>query len=529
MIGDLFSFSDDDSLPALNCFFVSVNRHDRDRIELQCGFDGLVQSQDREFNYDVDFVLFVPKTLGLLEVDESANLRQEFQSYVRLHTHVSDPKSETSFWRVKERLHNLKEKLTIDNIRVFAIEFEGFMKAQSKKLRQVIVSANFNASAGENVLTEVQLAEQLIKDFRDVLDARGIEPGIALKEDRHSINHTLSLLNEYVSHLYVQYFSILSLASQQQPLATSLLKVLEDLSLHESQIRQKNGWLVSERDTAPTPEEDSYLRRIGVLKKYFQKSLFVQVLGESLQKRLLIPVYGISAALAASWAIMIQVYQARSMVEKVGINSIALITVGILAYVAKDIMKDFFRRFFLQKGSRWFPDFEKKLFIEREGKRMRLGEISEYIRSFDSEELPSDLKAVRYSVKGGEMEEFLHEDVLHFKKRVSLNLSELDSQKEFPWGLREIVRYRFDRLRTSMEDPFKKFHFVSKDGQSGSKAGHRSYHIHLAIWVRKTSRFKRSASRPEFKAYRISLDKAGVIGCEALAWEKQFGVPEIPV
>ncbi len=520
----------DEGLPDLDCFFVSVNRHDRDRIELQCGFDGLVQSNQETFSYDVDFVLFVPKTLGLLESGERNELREEFQSYVRLHTHVTDPKSDTSFLRVKDRLENLKEKLSLESLRVFAIEFEGYLKAQSKRMRRQIQALhNPGTVSTELIISEIQAAHRLVNDFRGILKGRHVLGVTAVELTKDGVDHNLVLLNEYVSHLYVQYLGVLHFAARLQSGAEGILEQLQKSSIEEAELRQSCSLLVEQRHGPHSSlDEDLYLRRISLLKKYFQKTLFVEVKGQELQHRMFIPAYGISAALAASFAIIVQLYQARTLAERVGINSIALITVGVIAYVAKDIFKNFFRGYFLENSSRWFPDYEKTLFIDRKGKKEKLGEIAEYVRTFDSAKMPEDLRKARYSNPGGEMEEYLHEDILHFKKRVTLNLPMLDTTKEFPWGLREVVRYKFDRLRTSMEDPFKSMHMISKSGSSSTRQGHRVYHIYLAAWVTRTNRFKKHEGKPEFKSYRISLDKTGVLGVESTKWDEKFGVPSIP-
>jgi hypothetical protein len=113
-------------------------------------------------------------------------------------------------------------------------------------------------------------------------------------------------------------------------------------------------------------------------------------------------------------------------------------------------MKDVFRKYFYKKSSVLFPDYEKTLFVKRKEKRRRLGQIKEYIRAFDSEKLPPDLQLHRYGGRGGELEQYLHEDIVHFKKRVTLDLRQLETNREFPWGLREILRYRFDRLLISL-------------------------------------------------------------------------------
>lgn len=516
--------SSDDDLSELNCFFLSASRHDRDRVEIQIGFDGLIPSARKEFYYEFDALLFVPKTLGLLDVEDTSSLRQEFQSYIRLHTHVSNPKSETSIYRVRERLANLKQALTFETLRLFAIELEGFLKGQTNRAKK-------RSGATELLPSEIASTQYLVQDFRAILKARGLEGRRADQIERSTIDHDLLLMNEYLSHVYVQYLVEVLYSIRLTPGAEDALPVIERSMSLEAQVRQSYGLLVEQRQgPQSTLDADEYPRRISLLKKYFQKALFVHVTGESLQHRLLIPVYSISAALAASWAIMIQLYQAKTMAQRVGINSIALISLGVAAYVAKDLMKDFFRRYFLTKSSYFFPDYEKKLFTNKEEKKVRIGLIKEYVRSSDSEKLPEVLKLRRYSGHGGELEESLHEDVLHFKKRVELDLSSLDAREEFPWGVREILRYRCDRLLTSMEDPYKNMHLLSAAGHPASRQAHRIYHVYLGLWIRASAAAEGEQSiKPAFRAYKVTLDKTGILDCKSVSWTDASGtIPAAP-
>jgi hypothetical protein len=527
----------DDLLPELNCFFLTGSRHDRERVEIQIGFDGLVPAQNRRFGYDVDFLLFVPRTLGLFDVDDNQILRQEFQSYVRLHSHVSNPYSETSLLRVKERFSFLKNNLNFENLRFFAIEFEGFIKGQTKRAKKRPEESRHTASELPSILN-------ILSELRQLLVDKGLFGLSAEASPRGTLEHDLLLLNEYVSHVYVQYLvevlkSLKDSAQDDDPLVVGF----QNAMVQESQVRLAYNFYVDtpELSQQATEDEEVYLRRISLLKKYFQKTLFVSTQGKTLQTRMLIPVYGISAAIAATWAIMVQIYQVTNVQQKVGINSILLIATGIAAYVAKDIMKDFFRKYFLKKSSKLFPDFDKKLFIRRKKIKRLIGNIKEYIRTYDSTQLPEELSELRYSVKGGEIERYLNEDVLHFKKEVDLDLKHLETHKDFPWGMREIMRYRFDRLLHSMEDPYKKMNLLTNSGAPSSRLGHRLYHVYICTWIRpisgtskkaKTSNFLKNhfpSIKPAFKAFRITLDKTGILDCKQMEWRKGSEIPPVPL
>jgi hypothetical protein len=519
----------DEVLPELNCFFISASRHDRDRVELQLGFDGLLQTSDKRFNYDVDLLIFVPKTLGLREIDESSLLRQEFQSYVRLHTHASNPNSTTAELRVNERLNQLSENPSLENIRLCATEFDAFIRAQIKKIKKEIGRLDRKPEEAITILKEIEDLAQLMGRMRKFLAKISLAGKTAEEFEAGSVERNLLLLNEYLSHDYVHFLVDTHYAALTAPASEQLLASLDRLSREEAETRRHYGLLLEERRGPKSTENfDLYPRRLSLLKKYFHQQLFVEVTGQSRQTKAMIPVYAISAALAASWAIMVQLYQARTIQERVGINSILFITIAILGYVAKDIMKDFFRRYFYKTSSKFFPDFERTLWLRKGGRRQKLGAIREYLRILDSERLPEDLAKARYSASGGDMEEALHEDVLHFRKRVELELSHLETKAEFPWGLREILRFRFDRLLHSMEDAFKTLRLLGPTGGPSIRQGHRVYHIYMAAWIRRTETLGGQATKPAFKSFRITLDKTGVLGCESVKWKKLFGIPSVP-
>lgn len=515
----------DERLPERDCFFISADRHDRDRIEIQLGFDGLVSGKNKNFSYDIEFVVFCPKSLGLFETEGLDHLRQEFQSYVRLHTHSSDPNSNTSQARVLDRFDKLKRHTNLDNLRYFAVDFEAYAKATTKRLRKICKDIELSPEP------EAQVRRELY-DFRDIIQGfRNFHNGVSEKGNANQLLHDMDLLNEYISHLYVQLLGALSISSLSGKSKKLIHDIVTDFSMKESALREEKHFLIEQRNGPDSStQEDLYLRRISLLKKFFQKQLFIHVSGIALEKRLLIPITAVSAALAAAAGIFVQVFHLNSTETTVGLNSITLISVAVFAYVTRDILKDSFRKFFFETSLRWFPEYEKRLSVERDGKKIKLGTIKEYIKTFDSENLPDDLKAARYSVEGGDLEESLHEDILFFKKRVSLDLSQLDTQKEFPWGLREIVRYRFDRLMTSMEDAFKNLYLLSKTGGGSSRQGHRVYHIHIATWITRVyPKFTKESelTKPAFKAYRVTVDKTGVLACEKAAWK--FTSPPKPL
>jgi hypothetical protein len=511
-----------DALSHSDVFFISCDRHDKDRIEVQFGFDGLVDSSEKFFNFDIDFVVFSPKTLGLLESQSVESIRAEFQSYFRLHSYVSNPDSEFSVDRVLERLEVLKEDFEVRNLRLFAVELDGYLKGQKRKVRNHLMLYKKKAFSTEGALADLEEVRQVISRFRALPEA--IDD--SLKLDAEKFNHEFELLNEYASHLYVQFLAMTDSQLKELDASHPIKNKALSLGVEEASFRAQKSLLLGDLDSSwhHNRKEDLYLRRISSLKKYFHRALFIQVTSNNLERKLFLPVYGVSAALAAAWAIMVQLYATRNLIDRVEINTLAFLSVGVLAYVAKDIMKDFFRRYFYKSGRRWAPDFERRLFAKTHKKSRYIGVIREYLKFLETPDLSAELNSQRYSVEGGEVERALGEDIVHFKKKVSLDLTNMDYDDQFPWGLREILRMRLDHLTVSMEDAHKRLPILYSTGHVEERMGRRLYHIYVVAQIRARGKGASDFSS-SVKAYRVILDKNGIIQTTQIPWTARIDQP----
>lgn len=525
-----------------DCFFVTCRRHDKDRLEINFGFDGLVSGRKKNFTYIADTALFAPKSLGLPDIQRK--IKEDLQSYVRLHTHASNPKSETSRSRVEERLYLLETSPTESGFQNFAIDFQSFIKANDKKIRRrlkKLARRNLERAGDheklENLQAEILEVKSLIQKFRALkakfeTDKQQLLPAESIRDD-------FQLLDEYISHIFVQYIGDLFANSRKSAELADVTELLKSYAKAEGKYREDRGFLLvyhpeflelgsDERANLRArriaeEKTEQYSRRIALLKKYFQRPLYLKDSVSKLETKLLIPVYGLAAAMAASWAIMVQLYQVNNFGERMGINTIAFISVAVLGYVAKDILKDFMRRYLMRKGGSWLPSETHKLQIQKHGKDIDVGRIGESLNVTDSAKLAPLLRQWRYDRKDGKIEKALKEDVLFIRKKVRLNLKHLNSDEEFPWGFREVLRLRLDRFMTQMDDPYKNYHFINAEGIPEKKQTLRVYRLYLATWIKYEGK-KHSNIVPVFKAFCITLNKEGILSCEEVKEELE----EIP-
>ncbi len=518
----------------LNCFFITAKRHDKDRVEVQFGFDGLMIGNTPQFSYITNAALFVPKSLGL--VDFEKKIRDDIHSYVRLHTHVSNPKSSTSLTRVEERLRILRADPSAKHFQDFAIDFQGFLKASDKKIRlklNKLARRKFNQEGDAEKLAdtyqELQDVVSLVGEMR-ALESDFLNPKSPLSSF-DQIKKDFELLEEYISHIIVQYLGDLFDTAKNVLGMEALANELKTYSRREALYRKsKNFFRLRKTALNYSQMLEQYPRRIAMLKKYFQRPLYIQDTIVTLENRLLIPVYAMAAAMAASWAIMVQLYQVQTVGERVGINTIAFITVAVFGYVAKDLLKDFMRKKLMTTGSKWLPTESRKLFLEKGKKKpVLLGRIGETFTLIPSGNLHPELLSARYSAHEGsisKIERSLGEDVLSIKKMVTLNLEHLDNTAEFPWGFREVVRIRLDRFMTQMDDPEREYYFLGKNALPQKIKTHRIYHLHLFTWIQtKQNPNLDTPIKAIFKAFLLTVDKTGILSCKPLEWEKALPPP----
>jgi len=478
-------------------YFLTAKVHDNDRIEIQFGFEGRKKTKNKRIEYDATFVFISPNNIGLARDDNSKSILKNFQSYLRLHTCAINHKQKSS-QRIADQLKKLKNDFSISQLSIFALEIEAYLKSLKRKI-ELIKEPSRNVY--EKHKAEINEAMAIMSHFRENIF------------QKHK-NSDIKLLDEYLSHLFVQFLSQThkSLPGiEKNTVATYLVKEKE----HR---KNENYWLAELDNSEKTrsKNEESYLRRVTLLKKYFQSDAFVETKTSQLENRLLIPVYGISAALAATWAILIQVHQFKNMNELVGINTISFIGVAIFAYVIKDIAKDFFRKYFLQSSKKFFADNKKKLYH----KEKKIGKIDEHLSVLDENELSSRLLKARYFGKQNSLEKRIGEVFLAFKKKYTLNKKHFKIDQDYSFGLREVMRIRFDKSRPFMEDSIRELSYLNEDASVSHSEIKKTYRTYIATWLN-------PRENPEenmlFKVFRIKMDKDKITECKEVMWEKAKG------
>ncbi len=496
----------------MNFFFITANRHDSDRVELQVGFDGEVQSE-KNYDFEVNIQFIFPKSLGLSENFDQDALKSQLQSHIRLHTHAGNPQNPTKITRVRERLDLLTHHLSEESLKFFALEIEAFLKFEIKTIKKSLrIKKDFSH---KQMIAQLATTEEVINDYRKILNQRHLIGKSAKDFSFDSFDHDLLLLDEYISHLYVVLLSHLKFYCDSGHENSGFMESIPVLAKKEAEHRKLLGYFLQDEKNTNITEEEHYLRRASLLKKYFQKILFIRGTHSTRENRLLIPVYGLSAAIAATFAILVQVYQMDRQEQALGISTVAFVSIAVFAYVVKDIMKDYTRKYFFHRSQKYFPDYRVKLSYIHKNDRKSLGSVDEFLRLSNARDLPREVRELRFSSQDVDLEPEVEEDVVEYKKLFHLNLKSLELREHYHWGIREVMRIQLDRYTTSMDDPTKMLHLLRSDGSIESHMGHRVYHLHMAVSIRPLDSFV-SNDLGTVKLFRIKMDKTGVLSVESI-------------
>lgn len=464
-------------------------------------------------DYNVDIYFFAPPSLGLTQNNPKTEFINNIKSYVRLQiTPHEEQKEIISAERAlleAQRLNDVlvddlsSQSLIIHVVKNAAVIYEGYLKSRAKNHKNCRSSNNVDV-----LFDELTKTEKLNSVLRNILKLN-----LSSKRDTPlpvGCKSALARLGDYVSYLMVDYLAHFQQRIQKINTVhlVGLQKKLEQLAHVELELRKKIKLHVD--PDAPREAKEEYLYRTGLLKKYFQRMLFIQVKSKPLAKRVFQPMAAVAAGLAAVWAGLFQQAQAsNSLVHSFGLTPTWILTIGVIVYIVKDRIKEVVRHYLLGRVERVLPDYEKVLNYDVQGQEsLELGRIRESVRTLDAQQLPHDIYDARYFGDASTLEAELGEDIVHYSKKILVNKKAAHITKS-DWGLREVIRFSMSQYLQNMDDPFKEVSFIDDYGKLCRQEAHRVYYAHMVFQF--SYRGKDGADYKDIKTTKLVLDKQGLV------------------
>lgn len=558
---------------------MKVSRHDHHNVEIKSVIDLCDDSQ----KIVTEMFLYVPKSFEIGLVGKT-----EFAKDIRTRLRLSIPSLEgfddEDFGKAllelkkanarleQEALANaamgaevpsdLREAVLEAAKDVAAIVAERLKRLSNEHGRQFFLSQTLlltcaSRSIGfEAFVRNLQTVRRKIEAIREAIRSK--------TEDGRALN---SLLDEYVSQLYVQYLGAIagefanfesshewtrhdSTPSREMMVADletanasegstidgdaaseiarararQLLKALQE---DEAVYRRTRGLsFESETDL----ERERHLSRLSQLKKFFQSKTFVDVTKTQAAQKVTESSALVGTAIAAIIAALLE-QLGRKNVATLASQGLMVVGLGVILYVVRDRMKDWARTKLQQKAMGLIPDFETQLIANQKN----FGISREWLQISTSKVCDAAVTEARHSDSVVERNLRLPEDVLTTRRVFFLRPNFAGPGQAR--ALHENVRLNFDRHLKFMDDPFKDLTDLEADGRVTLSRSHRVYHFHM---VTRTSILKGKLAQPSrmrtwvqafrailglrpliiqpdsvhIAAHRIVLDKSGIVRVE---------------
>lgn len=539
--------------------------HDRTQLETKIDFDLHTASKGLCKNYDIDLYLFLPKTLA---VSQDTYSREDFYGDLThlLRIRTPEPQAPSTqngrsyFQPIKlesldrylsRHLHAAERQALVDlvvhDIKLYGCMVYSELKKVSKLLRRLVERGKSQQNPlhierwHKVVMHRVESVHSAIRDYRQRYIWRIQNEAILTDEP---VRTALLLVDEYLS--YRLEGALIAITKLSEPYGAGLEDLrhqVEALLLGEVAYRQNQSRCLAAacqlagEEQVPQREQaslENHFYRLGLLKKYVSSVLFLDVrrVHRDYLYRNFIAAFG--AALAAAFATITNIQTVRMVNgnEEFGVRLLAILGLGVLAYVFKDRIKDLIKDYFNSRLKTWLPDFDVQILYthyQPDGlnSKVKLGSSQEYMRYLESLAVPPDITFLRDTTHITELEPEEQENVIHYHKSMSFELQEL---KEHLAGapvrkMHDVLRLDISHFLAKLADPQKQLSYYAPGQGIVTVDAPKVYHLNLIFRYRVTDSGEQTQSSAvvDYERLRIVLNKQGIVRVDTVFPRGELG------
>lgn len=483
--------------------------HDRKQFEIKLEYQP--SGSDPTSKYLVDAYIFLPASLN---VDAETYPRTQFyadiHNYVRLKTPLMSPHELLDAdYSPLVRFESLTRGLTPQSRSELVYQAKMLSCVMRGVLRQFVRDVAQLSDADtrpdtvqvlrEHIEETQRLSREVVSRFRQ---------SHALLEKRTDIEAatrvSLRLVDEYLSLSVEQRFRKAVADMEELPktppfdeLRKSLMQdvVAEDSYRKHNQLKSV---------VSPTGDNEEYLYRIGVLKKFCMNILFLTVRRDQTRAGWEEVLFAMAAGLAMAFATAVA-FWAQLRFPQVSLNFFLILVVG---YMMKDRIKEGLRRIFAKAASRAF--FDRQTQILDPVTKESVGLLKEKVDYGRAVKVPREITEARLTdelaaVSQGELSEM----VIRYQKQVYLESKMLPKMAGgIVSGVTDIIRLNVDRLLRDMDDPEAALEYIDlEDFTVGRVKAAKSYLVDVAFRFAVDDADTR---RTSLQLVRLVLDRNGL-------------------
>jgi hypothetical protein len=480
-----------------------VKQHDKLSAEIKVSFGARKRVKINDFIFNI--WMFVPNSLDINRFNYSKqDFYKDMKSNIRLTTPVyllrDIVESEISpFKFLRKSFEGISSQPSRINSSEYEYQIKMFLSILKSSLREEV--NHIVASSTEDI---PYLVNNFIVNIRKIfLKYRELYQIINVPTvDRQNMEY-YRYGEEFMCNIMEKHAFMLMKGVKGRK-NSSFEEIKEKLLFFAEEItdfKRQKGYLSVENK--PVDKNSKFLYRSGLLKKYAESDLFLDIQ----KRRDGVLVEQIMFSIAAGISMIFATVVAFSVQQRYGNLTVPLFVALVVSYMLKDRIKDLFRFYFAHKmGVRYFDHK-----ITMNVSDTKIGWAKESVDFINEGKVPTDVLRLRelpVLVEATYKKDV--EKVLLYKMHVHINRDKLNSISPYYFsGVSAILRLNFSRLLQNMDNPDFPLYLPDKQEGFAMTEGKKYYYISLIIQ-------KQNELQNELIHYKVVLNKEGVVKIEAI-------------
>ena len=490
-----------------------VRSHGSFQLELKLEYRPTQGTAKRD-DYEVDLYLFTPPQLGmgrgLLTTDL---IFADLVSYTRYRTPrielarlASDDCEASPLRRIRDALGTGEDGEAVDadlvlyELRTLVNIYRAQTRDRRHAIRDGLGARTLSVRAAERAM------RQLLEDADTLRRAfRGVEPLFLNAGIAESLRQGYAWADEILSIRTEKNAIRLEETARVFGLSDELRAACQERVASCEKHRRARGYLTVVVPGEPRQNE-VFVYRDGLLKKWAQSAMYMTMAPSRTLKQVANFLFGVAAALAMAFAVLASVLATRWFPA----NSLSWALLAVLAYVFKDRIKDGLRAVFLKAIPRLVAHRVQHLVDPRHGQKV--GTTRERVRFPTAEEIPLDVRRLRYTDSDPLRALSSVDDLLHYQKSIRVDTQTLFAHHTRVCALAEVLRLDLRRWSRRMDEPQDRLVLFDGDARQELVAD-RVYHVAAVVSVRSGGEVGRA---PSLYRYRVVMNRLGILRVEAV-------------
>lgn len=475
----------------------TIKIHDKFQFEVKMSYE---LSHEKKTTFDIDSYFFIPNSLGINKDSYSkSDFFKDMQVYIRFKTpSLLLEECGRVDHDVNRNLRKTIEKMVASRSENECHEYENQLKMYCCIFKAALRDHVDYLYARKTVQDEEILVEKFLREIGNVTTFfRSLRSIVSIPNLDTKLFSTFLFSDEYISLLIEQYsFKIIHILNTRTTDHEKHVSKLKQLIKAENEYRKENGY----PSIVKTNENNEiYLYRSSVLKKFMGSILFLTVQRQSEDKILEHLLYAIAAGISMVVATGIAFYSQI----RLGNLTFPFFVALVISYMFKDRIKVIFQQFFSNQIRKYFYDQKERIFYNP---KETIGVCKESVDFFDSKLVPANIQKIRNCDHMTEIENgWVGQNVIRYRRSIDLHPPMI--RKTFQnlpvQTVNDIIRFNVSRFLLKMDDPRRLLYCLAEDEIKRIPA-ERAYHINLVMVfsIKNKSTF--------YKRFRIILNREGI-------------------